>query len=370
MELTFGVEEEFFLVDDEGQLAQEAGEALAGAPAPTEEGAGIQPELLRCQVESATEVHRDHTELLEELRTLRGRLGSAAAEHGDRLLATSTAVAAARDQSIITPDARYEWMAEHFGSLVYTGSTCGCHVHVGIDDRETALRVGNHLRPWLPTLLALSANSPFNNGHDTGYASSRYVLWARWPTAGPPPYLESVDHYESIVQGMHHTGAMLDRKMIYWDVRPSEQYSTVEVRVYDVAGTVEEAALYGILTRGLVRTLLEEDRPAPRIPHEVLRAGMWCATRYGIEGRCPDPATWELRPVHEILGGLRERVAPYLRDSGELSFVDEMLGWLREAGGPAARQRAAYAVRRRLTDVIDMLAEQTLRGIRRPIGSG
>ncbi|HEV2781824.1 MAG TPA: glutamate--cysteine ligase [Actinophytocola sp.] len=370
VDLTVGVEEEFFLVDDEGQLAQEAEETLAGAPEPTADGAGIQPELLRCQVESATEVCRGVTELLDELRSLRGRLASGAAERGARLLATSTAVSAAREQSIISPDPRYLRMAEHFGALVYTGTTCGCHVHVGIDDREAALRAGNHLRLWLPVLLALSANSPFNNGHATGYASSRYLLWSRWPTAGPPPYLESVDHYESIVRAMLRTEAVLDRKMIYWDIRPSEQYPTLELRVCDVAGTAEEAALYGILVRALVRMALEADRPAPRIPHEVLRAGLWVATREGLEGRCPDPDDWELRPVREILDRLRDRLTPALRETDELSFVDDTLAWLREHGGGAARQRAAYAQRRRLADVIDMLAEQTLRGIRRPIGSG
>lgn len=369
-ELTVGVEEEFFLVDAQGQLAQEAEGTLTGVADPSLDGAGLQPELLRCQVESATEVCRRGDELLTQLRVLRGQLAEGAAARDARVLASSTAVCPQRRQSIISPIARYERMAEYFGALIYTGTTCGCHVHVGVDDRESALRVSNHLRLWLPVLLALSANSPFNNGNVTGHASSRYLLWVRWPSAGPPPYLESVDHYESIVAGMLRTGAVLDRKMIYWDVRLSEQYPTLELRICDVAGTAEEAALYGVLVRALVGMALDSGHPAPRLSHEVLRAGLWRAARDGLEGRCPDPDGGQLRPVHEILHGLRDRIAPELRRAGEVSFVDDMLSWLRAKGGGAARQRAAYARRHDLGDVIDMLAEQTMRGTRRPIGSG
>ncbi|HET9142730.1 glutamate--cysteine ligase [Actinophytocola sp.] len=361
--LTVGVEEEFFLVDRDGFLAQEAPETLAEAD---RDGADLQSELLRCQIEAATEPRTDAAGLVADLRELRNRLAGAAAARNVRLLPTSTAVRTEPDRPIIAPDARYRRMARHLGGLVFTGLTCGCHVHVGIEDRATALRVSNHLRPWLPTLLALSGNSPFDGSGLTGYASARNLLWARWPTAGPPPYLESVDHYESIMTAMLNTEAMLDRKMVYWDIRPSEHQPTLEVRVCDTAGTAEEAALYGVLVRCLVAAALDEDRPAPRLPHEVLRAGLWRAARDGLSGRCPDPVTGELRPVPEILRDLRDRSASGLKESGELDFVDELLDWLGKHGGGADRQRAAFDQRHRLTDVVDMVADQALR----PIGSG
>jgi carboxylate-amine ligase len=178
--------------------------------------------------------------------------------------------------------------------------------------------------------------------------------------------LESVDHYESIVEGMLHVEAALDRKMIYWDARISEQHPTLEVRVCDIAGTVEEAALYGVLVRALVGVALDwlaSGRQAPRLPHDVLRAGLWRAARDGLAGRCPDPETGQLRPVHEILAHLRELIEPELRRTGELPFVDKMLEWLRVWGGGANRQRAAYERAGRLTDVVDFIAAQTLRGI-------
>jgi carboxylate-amine ligase len=148
--------------------------------------------------------------------------------------------------------------------------------------------------------------------------------------------------------------------MIYWDVRPSEHLPTLEVRVCDTAGTAAEAAMYGVLVRALAGQALDDDRPARRVPSEVLRAGMWRAARDGLEGRCPHPDTGQLRPVHEILRQLRDRIAPDLRRTGELSFVDTMLDWLRSNGGGAARQRAAYDHRQHLADVVDMLAGQTV----------
>jgi carboxylate-amine ligase len=356
-ELTVGVEEEFFLVGADGRLVQQAGGTLAGAGL---DGVRIQAELLRCQVESASAVCRNGIELLDDLRGLRKRLAGSAGVLGARLVGTGTPVSAQFDQSAISPIARYQRMAEYFGALVFTGTTCGCHVHVGIADRGHAVRVGNHLRPWLPVFLALSANSPFNNGHISGYASSRYLLWARWHTAGPPPYLESVSDYEATVQAIVRTGAVLDRKMVYWDVRPSEHQPTLEMRVCDTAGTAEEAALYGVLVRALAGQALDSTHPARRVPQEVLRAGLWRAARDGLEGHCPHPESGELSPVHEILSHLRDRVARELRQTGELSFVDDMLAWLRVHGGGAARQRAAYERRHRLDDVIDMLANQTL----------
>lgn len=121
---------------------------------------------------------------------------------------------------------------------------CGCHVHVEVPSREAAVDVGNRLRPWLPTLLAMTANSAIYRGADSGHASWRSVLWGRWPSAGPPPHFESVDDYDAGVRMMLGVGAMLDGGQVYWDVRPSANFPTVEVRVADVPATVGQTALF------------------------------------------------------------------------------------------------------------------------------
>ncbi|MFL6145014.1 MAG: glutamate--cysteine ligase [Labedaea sp.] len=367
--LTMGVEEEFFLVDDQGELVQDAAGTIATVDDQAQDesdqdstggdGVDVKAELLRAQVESGSEICHDHRELLANLTELRARLIDGANERGARLLACGTILAEPRDPQRVTAGPRYRRIVGHVGRFVVDGSTCGCHVHVGVDDRDTAIKVSNQLRPWLPVLLALSANSPFHRGSDTGYASSRHLLWGRWPTSGPPPYLESVDHYERIVRGLLGSSAALDRGMIYWDIRPSEHQPTIEIRVHDTAATAAEATLIGVLVRALVADALDRiDRgvPAEQVPHEVLRGQLWRAARDGLEGQCADPGTGELRPAHDILAELVP-LCPGGRD--EQDFVAETLAELRRTGGGAARQRAAYRRRESWADVISMLIEQT-----------
>jgi len=357
--LTMGVEEEFFLVDSRGRLLQEAPRTVEAATGPHPD-VDLKPELVRSQVESGSEVCRDHRTLLANLTDLRSTLGSAAAHQGARLMPSGTSVFAPDDPQRVAAGSRYRHIVEHVGRFLVDDSTCGCHVHVGVADQDTAIQVSNHLRPWLPTLLALSANSPFHHGVDTGYASARHLLWGRWPTAGPPPYVDSVEHYERIVAGLHDSGAMLDRGMIYWDIRPSEHQSTVEIRVHDSVGTATEATLVGVLVRTLVAEAIERlDRGVrgPTLPHEVLRARLWQAAREGLEGRCADPVTGEPRPVHDILAELVPRCAGGGR---EVEFAREVLATLRRVGGGAARQRAAHRRAQRGEDVADMLARGAL----------
>src|SRR5690349_9451783 len=224
--LTMGVEEEFYLVDAEGDLVQEAAETV-GEP---DDDVDLKPELLRSQVESGSVVQREHAALHADLIGLRATLAEGARAHGARLISSGTAIYLPNDPPDVAPSARYRRIADHVGRFVVEDATCRCHVHIGVADRETVVVVSNHLRPWLPVLLALSANSPFHRGEDTGYASSRYLLWGRWPTAGPPPYLESAEHYEAIARGLLVSEVALDRGMIYWDIRPSEHQPTIEIR--------------------------------------------------------------------------------------------------------------------------------------------
>lgn len=318
--------------------------------------ADLKPELLRYQVESATGVCRDAHDLHRELTDLRNQLALGAARQDARLAASGTVVHAQNGDALIGPGSRYHQIAEHFGQLVVGGLVCGCHVHVGVDDRAVALKVSNHLRPWLPVLLALSANSPFVDGKPTGYASSRHLLYSRWPSGGPPPYLESLDQYESIVAGYLEAEAALDRKMVYWDVRPSEHQPTIEIRVGDVAATAQEATLFAIVVRCLVAhamDLIADGVAAPNVPGELLRAGMWRAAKDGLAGFCPDPRTGELRAVQAILDEEINRCTPELKRTEELELVTSTMDWLRQRGGGAERQLRAFEQHRRLDDALD-----------------
>ncbi|MFD0776483.1 YbdK family carboxylate-amine ligase, partial [Streptomonospora algeriensis] len=252
---TMGVEEEFFLVDEAGMLAPRSVEVLDGAaPGPGE----LIGEFTRSQVEAAGPVCTSVEKVLSGLWTSRLRLAESAARQRARVVAGAVPIMRETGPQRLNPGSRYHRIAKRFGAVAAAaGTNCGCHVHVGVPDRDSGVVASNHLRPWLPVLLALSANSPVCSAADTGYASWRQPRWSRWPTAGPPPPLESAEHYETCVASLLESGAALDRRMLYWDIRLSDRHPTVEIRVCDVPATPEESALVAVLVRALVSAALD-----------------------------------------------------------------------------------------------------------------
>jgi carboxylate-amine ligase len=361
---TFGVEEEFLLVDPA------TGEPVAlnreTADRAAEQGIDLQLELTSCQVETTSSVASTRTELAEELSRLR-RIASASAEGaGARLLAVGLPPTLPQDFPL-TDTPRYREIGERFGMIAHEQGICGCHVHVAVPSREVAVQVSNRLRPWLPLLLALTANSAIYRNADTGHASWRSVLWARWPSAGPPPHFDSIGEYDATVQMMQDAGAMLDDGMVYWDIRPSANFPTVEVRVADVPATVAETVLLATLIRAAVMTALDEERrgePTPPLTAHALRAAYWKAARDGIDGGGVDLAdTHAVRPVSRLLGAFVDRVSPALEAAGDLEFVRAEVARLLATGNGASRQRRAYRRHQDVADVIEDAATATLEGV-------
>jgi carboxylate-amine ligase len=350
-----GVEEEFLLVREDGRLSRFGPEVVDGTVddhgGPEGHG-GVEQELKRCQVEGVSDICRTPEQVLEQLTALRAGLAASAARRGLRLLPSASPIMPESEEQEITPNSRYLRMSEWFGATARSLATCGCHVHIGIPDRETGVAVINRVRPWLPVLLALTVNSPFN-GTDTGYASWRYQEWSRWPSAGPPPLFSGLDEYETTVDAMLRAGALMDRAMIYWDVRLSDRHPTVEFRIADVAAVPEDAALLATLIRGLVAHALDNRGPAPTLPQAVLRANLWRASREGVTGSTLHPVTGRLVPVQSQVDDLVEQLGPLLGD--DLEFVKAGIGRVREHGTGAGRQRAAYQRRGELSDVVDAL---------------
>jgi glutamate---cysteine ligase / carboxylate-amine ligase len=354
--LTIGVEEEFFLVDHTGHLSHRAGEVIDDAAG--DEG-DLQKELAQSQVELATGVCVTHEDVLTQLKALRAELAAAGDRRGLRLVPSGTTPLADSDPPGITSDARYQRMADHFRATAYKVTTCGCHVHVDMPDRGAGVQVINHVRPWLPLLLAMTANSAIESGIDTGYCSWRYQRWTQWPSAGPPPRFASLDHYESIVDAWLQAGVILDRGMVYWDIRLSNNQPTLEFRISDVAVTPEEATLLAVIVRGLTQTALDaidDGRPAPDLSNEVLRGHLWRAARDGFSGRCPHPRTGDLVPASAVLDDLFALLTPVLRANDDFDFTKEAIARLAENGCGADRQRAAFQRAHRAQDIVDMLA--------------
>ncbi len=247
--------------------------------------------------------------------------------------------------------------------IAHEQGICGCHVHVEVPDRAAAIKVSNLLRPWLPSLLALSANSALYRNTDTGYASWRSILWRRWPAAGAPPFFSSPEQYDSTVQMLVDSGVILDRKMVYWDVRPSANFPTVEVRVAEVPATVEETVLLATLIRAAVMTALEADRrgeDARRLPPAALRAAYWKAAHDGLSGQLLDSdGDHSAVPARQQLDSLIRRVRTALDELGEYDRVTAALDRITAQGNGAMRQRKIWQRSGDMLDVINHAAAAT-----------
>jgi carboxylate-amine ligase len=321
----------------------------------------VQHEYMRSQIEVATPPQLELGELHGALRRLRQGLAAAAERAGARLVAVGAAPAPGPATRLVDRP-RYHRMRERYGDLSPGPGLNGMHVHVSIPDPETGVQVLNHLRPWLPILQAATANSPLFEGRETGYASWRSMMWERWPTVGPTPYLRSHEHYETLVSDLIASGAMLDEGMLYWYARLSANYPTVEIRIGDVCPTLDETLLLAALTRALVATILPRVRegvPAPDVPHPLLMAAHWRAAHDGLEGLNIDLATRQPRPAWKLFWQVFDYVRPELERHGDLAMVTVLIDRLRAKGTGAARQRALWAQRGSVSDVVDWLAVAT-----------
>ncbi|TDD62632.1 hypothetical protein E1293_43885, partial [Actinomadura darangshiensis] len=259
---------------------------------------------------------------------------------------------------------RFAAIVDAYADVVEDYQACGCHVHVGVPDRESAVAVVNHLRPWLPVLLALSVNSPFDHGRATRYAGRRIVDMARFPGAGVPPWSASAADHDARVAALVESGVLVDAAMTFWLARPSPRWPTVEVRAADAAATTDEAVLQAALVRGLVAAALADlaaGREAPRVDGQVCAAALWNAARRGLDGALADPVTRRAVPAWRLVDDLIARAGPALEDAGDLDAVFTLVEGVRRAGTGADRQRRA-ARRGGPRAVVDMLARQTESG--------
>jgi carboxylate-amine ligase len=204
----------------------------------------------------------------------------------------------------------------------------------------------NRVRAWLPTILALTANSPFWLGADTGYASYRAQVWRRWPSAGMPPVLSGRAEYDALVSDLVGAGGIRDATKVYWDVRPSTRYPTLEFRVTDACTSVDEVLMVAGLCRALARACCEaawRGEPPVLPPATLLRAAKWQAARFGLEGQLADPGTGEVAPVPEMARRLLAYLRPALEEEGDWEEVRELLERVLTDGNGAMRQRRALA---------------------------
>ncbi|WP_156067658.1 carboxylate-amine ligase [Pseudonocardia halophobica] len=336
---TLGVEEEFLLVDPDSGEPRAVGSTVLRRAGEGELTAELQAE----QVETATDPVRDLGDLLGEIHVRRAEAARAARAAGVEAVPLATPPVAA--DAHVSPSPRYRAMVERFGRTGRQQLTCACHVHVAVDSAEEAVGALDRIRPWLAVLIALSVNSPFWSGADTGYAGFRSQVWGRWPSAGPTGPYGSAAAYRELTEALLGTDTLLDEGMLYFDARLSHQHPTLEVRVADVCREPADAVLVAALTRALVETAAREwavGVPADPVRTEVLRLAAWRASRSGLDDDLLDPRTWRPAPAADVVRALVDHVRPALDDAGDLDTVGELWHALAARRPGATHQRRAF----------------------------
>jgi carboxylate-amine ligase len=362
-EFTLGVEEEYQIIDPATRELRSHGRSIL-ANAQELLGKAVQPEVYLSQIEIATKVCHTLAEVRSELIRLRKAVITAATQDGSQIAAAGTHPFSNWADQQVTPKDRYRNLVLDYQQIMRELIIFGCHVHVGVSDREIAVQVMNRSRLWLAPLLALSAGSPFWLGADTGYASFRTELWSRWPMAGPPLAFQSKADYDALIHELISTETIKDGTKIYWDIRLSERFETIEFRVTDVCTTVNEAVMVAGLTRALVQTCYEQviqNQPFADVRPEILRAAHWRAARHGLEEHLIDVVEKKAIPAHDLIRKLLDFVKPALEIQGDWDEISQLVDHTLQHGTSAARQRAAYKQRGRIEDVVDLIVAETAR---------
>lgn len=358
---TVGVEEELLLIDPETRQASPRSQQVLkyaaehGMHAPTD----LDHELYRHQLETRTPPTDDLAVLREELVRTR-RVAADAAAGAGLLTAAAGSIPLHSGDPHATRDDRYHAMIDLFGEVARPGGTCGMHVHVEVGSDEEGIRVIDGITPWLPVILAISANSPYHHGRDTHYASWRWQVWTQWPSAGPTEPFGSPEGYRDVSDRLIASGAARDAGMLYFDARLAQNFPTVEVRISDVCTDPDDAVLITALVRGLAERFLPADvRPAPaRWRVEMLRAAQWRAARHGLSEGLLDPGTGRVAPAREVVERLVAEVRDQLEDNGDTDLVTSGVARVLAESG-SARQRAAYERSGSILGVVDDLVERT-----------
>jgi carboxylate-amine ligase len=370
---TIGIEEEYLLVDPETRdLAKDPPDSLLES-CRAQVGGQVSPEFLRAQIEVGTKVCTSIAEVSEELRALRRCVRDVAADHGLAMLAASTHPIADWDLQMHTEKDRYNILARDLQTVARRLLICGMHVHVGIGDDNLRVELMNQVGYFLPHLLALSTSSPFWRGRNTGLKSYRMAVWNELPRTGLPPRFDSYGEYRNTVDTLVGAGEIEDATKLWWDVRPSDRFPTLEMRMTDICTRVEDticiAAIYLCILRMLFR--LRRANQRWRIYDRFLISeNRWRAQRYGYDEGLIDFGKGAIIPyadLFEELMGLIAEDAEYFDCVAEVEHgrVIQSRGTsahLQVSTWDAAKDEGKDEAEA-LRDVVDMLVRETATGL-------
>jgi carboxylate-amine ligase len=360
---TLGVEEEYMLLDGESfDLVQHVDTVLASVVGHELE-AQIKPELMQSVLEIATPVCRTAADVDQELRRLREYVTSVARGQSLRVGSAGTHPFSHFERQRITARDRYRALVDQMQYVARRELIFGLHIHVAVDDPEKAIQVVNGLLLELPSLLALSASSPFWRGEATGLASTRQLVFAAFPRSGPPPRFRDYSDYAEVVGQLEKTGTIADYTHIWWDIRPHPKLGTVEVRICDAVTRVEDAVALAAYCQALVKLYCEQVERGEEIHtfHRILTSeNKWLAARYGLEAPLMDLATGRRNrvPVAQLVRRRLRDVEPHAKELGserELEGIQTILA----KGNGADRQLRVFNANRDVVEVVREIAKAT-----------
>ncbi|MBD2761267.1 YbdK family carboxylate-amine ligase [Kocuria sp. cx-116] len=338
---TFGIEEEFLLVDRGTQLPATPAPQQAETLLAIDAGGGkATPEWLTCQLEHTSPVFSNAAAALDSLLSFRRELAAVAGSMGFDVAATGTAPDIALAAAQVTPGERYHRLAGMTPAIAADQYLNGMHVHIGLNTFDEGVRALNGLRPWLPLVVALGANSPVWRGSDSGFASWRSIHYRRWVANGIPPQFDDLADYRARLDALLSFDVVESPSTLAWLARISFAHGTLEVRACDVQLEAGDAVVIALLIRALVRMVLDTAVVA-HMPPELLEVAAWQSAKFGLSGCLMDPATGIQKPAADVVHETFERLQPYFDGAEDRSVVRHGLERMLSNGTGAERQRRA-----------------------------
>jgi len=362
---TLGIEEEYQTVDPETRDLRSHIHAEILAKGKMQLQERVKAEMHQSVVEVGTSVCANIKEAKDELKKLRRVMIRLARENGLRLASAATHPFADWRVQEVTPDDRYKNIVEDMQLVARANLIFGLHVHVGVEDRETAIHMMNHARYFVPHLLALSTNSPFWLGMETGLKSYRCKVFDKFPRTNMPDFFPSWSEYENYIKLLIKTNCIDNAKKIWWDIRPHPFFNTIEFRVCDIPMRVEETIALAALIQATVAKLYKlyaANQGFRLYRKSLLMENKWRAARYGLEGKLIDFGKQTEVPEPELIEeylAFVDDVVDELGSRQEVEFVREIL----KMGTGADRQLQVYHETHDMKAVMDYIIEETQVGV-------
>jgi carboxylate-amine ligase len=363
--LSIGIEEEYQTIDPETRDLRSHIQMEILDKAKLKVAERVKPEMHQAVVEVGTKVCRDIKEAREDMRNLRREMITLAEQNGLLLGAASTHPFADWKVQEIYPDERYRQVVEDMQLVARANLVFGLHVHVGIEDRDTSIHIMNSLRYFLPHILALSTNSPFWMGMETGFKSYRCKVFERFPRTGIPDVFANWADYETFINLLIRTNCIDNGKKIWWDIRPHPFFETIEVRVCDLPMRLDETLAIAALIQATAAMLwkLHASNKSYRIyGRALISENKFRACRYGLDGKLIDFGKEEEVPIKKLMLEylhLIDDVVDELGSRDEINYIHEML----KMGSGADRQLKVFHETKDLKKVVDYIVEETRVGV-------